>query len=81
MIQQFRNLNFINLIFLFILLFLLRIGIYINLPAEINTGFVELFSRLLWPTSPNTVLTPILNITAAAIVVYAQALIFNKIIN
>ena len=81
MIQQFRNLNFINLIFLFILLFLLRIGIYINLPTEINTGFVEVFSRLLWSTPPNIVLAPVLNITAAAIVVYAQSLIFNKIIN
>ena len=81
MIQQFRNLNFINLIFLFILLFILRIGIYINLPAEINTGFVEVFSRLLWPTPLNTTLAPVLNITAAAIVVFTQSLIFNKIIN
>lgn len=81
MIQQFRNLNFINLIFLFILLFILRIGVYINLPAEINTGFVEFFARLLWQTAPDVVLSPFLNITIAAIVVFAQALIFNKIIN
>jgi hypothetical protein len=81
MIQQFRNLNFINLIYLLILLFILRIGIYFDLPAEINTGFNELFSRLLWQTPANTILAPVLNITFAAIVVFAQALLFNKIIN
>jgi hypothetical protein len=81
MIQQFRNLNFINIILLFILLFFLRIGIYLDLPADINTGFFELFKRLLIPTSIASILSPSLNITIAALVVFSQALIFNKIIN
>lgn len=81
MIQQFKNLNFINLIYLFILLFILRIGIYLDMPAEINTGFIELFARLLWSTSIDGIISPALNITTAAIVVLSQALIFNKIIN
>lgn len=81
MIQQFRNLNFINLVFLFILLFVLRIGIYLDLPADINTGFFELFKRLLIPYSEKGFLPPAINISIAAIVVFSQALIFNKIIN
>lgn len=80
MIQQFRNLNFINLIFLFVLLLILRIGIFLNLPSEMNTGFAELFSRLLFQPSSIDI-PPFLNIIIAAVIVYAQALIFNKIIN
>ncbi len=81
MIQQFRNLNFVNIFLLFILLFLLRIGILLNLPTTIHTGFIELFSRLLLPVSSDNFFAPVINITLAAILVFIQALIFNKIIN
>lgn len=81
MIQQFRNLNFINFFFLFILLFILRIGVFIQLPQELNSGFLELFSRLLIPISLQNALSPALNITIAAILVYTQAILFNRIIN
>ncbi|MBD3749888.1 MAG: beta-carotene 15,15'-monooxygenase [Sphingobacteriales bacterium] len=81
MIQQFRNLNFINFFFLFLLLFILRIEVFIHLPQELNSGFLELFSRLLIPISPQSILSPALNITIAAILVYTQAILFNRIIN
>lgn len=81
MIQQFRNLNFINLIFLFTLLFILRIGIYLNLPSDIENGFFELFKRLLIPFSTTGILSPLLNITIAALIIFSQALLFNRIIN
>lgn len=81
MIQQFRNLNFINFFFLFILLLVLRIGVFIHLPQELNSGFLEFFSRLLIPVSPQNFISPALNISLAAILVYVQALLFNRIVN
>lgn len=81
MIRQFRNLNFINFLFLFLLLFILRIGIFIHLPQALNSGFLEFYSRLLIPVSPQNTLSPALNISIAAILVYTQALLFNRIIN
>ncbi|MEO5910808.1 MAG: DUF6427 family protein [Pelobium sp.] len=81
MIQQFRNLNFFNLFLLFILLFLLRIGIYLDLPAEVNSGFIELFSRLLIPYTLEGLFSPSVNISIAAVIVFIQAILFNRIIN
>ena len=81
MIQQFKNFSIINLFFLFILLFILRLGIYLDLPVSINTGFTELFSRLLIQVSIDNLFLPALNITLAGIVLFIQALIFNKIVN
>ncbi len=81
MIQQFRNLNFINIFLLFILLFILRIGIFIHLPNEVNSGFLELFSRLLIPLNIKDDLSPSLNIILAGLIVFSQALLFNRMIN
>ncbi|MBU0695586.1 MAG: beta-carotene 15,15'-monooxygenase [Bacteroidetes bacterium] len=81
MIQQFRNLNFINILLLLILLIILRIGIFMHLPNNVNSGFLELFSRLLIPLNIKDALSPTLNITLAGLIVFSQALLFNRIIN
>jgi hypothetical protein len=80
MIGQFRSLNFINLFVLFFLVYILRIGLYVQLPESINTGFSEVGNRLLISQS-NTIFTPFTNVTFAAIVVFIQALLFNRIVN
>ncbi len=81
MVQQFRNLNFINLFFLFLLTLILRLGLFINMPTAINSGFTEFFSRLLIPFDLDATLSPIGNISIAVFVVFFQAILFNQIIN
>ncbi|MDA9554689.1 DUF6427 family protein [Pelobium sp.] len=81
MIQQFKNFSILNLFLLFILLFALRFGAYLDLPESLNTGFSELFSRLLLPISIDTLISPAANISIAAVILFIQALFFNKIVN
>jgi hypothetical protein len=81
MVQQFRNLNFINLFFLFVLTVVLRVGLFADLPAGVNSGFDEFFSRLLLHVNLNDYLSPFVNISISIIVVYLQAVLFNQIIN
>ncbi|MBK0382183.1 beta-carotene 15,15'-monooxygenase [Pedobacter sp. SD-b] len=81
MIQQFKNLSFFNIFILFALLFVLRLGIFWHLPANINSGFNIFFSRILVPLDFDKLLSPALNISLAALVVLGQALIFNRVIN
>lgn len=81
MIQQFRNLNFLNIFLLLILLYLLRIGLFLNLPEEINSGFLDLGNRLLLANASKSILSPFANILLATILVFIQSLLFNRIIN
>ncbi len=81
MVQQFRNLNFINLFYVFALTLLLRVGILINLPPAVNSGFAEFFSRILVPFNLDEYLSPLANIVVATVLVYIQATWFNQIIN
>lgn len=81
MVTQFRNLNFVNIFFLLVLTFVLRVGVIVDLPEAINSGFTEFFSRLLISYNLDAVLSPILNLLIAALIVFAQALLFNKMVN
>lgn len=81
MVQQFRNLNFINLFFLFALTLVLRAGLFLDLPQAVNSGFTEFFSRLLISFNLDTYLSPIANISIAIAITYLQAVLFNQIIN
>ncbi len=81
MIQQFRNLNFLNIFILLILLYVLRIGLFLNLPEEINTGFSEFGNRILLTNTANPHLSPFANVVVAGLIVFIQALLFNRIIN
>lgn len=81
MINQFKKFSVVNLIFLFFVLLILRIGIYTQLPIDTNTGFIEIFSRLLIPFSYKSVISPSLNVSIAAILVFLQAILFNRMLN
>ncbi len=81
MIQQFKNLNFLNIFILFVLLIILRLGVLYNLPDALNSGFNLFFSRILINLDFDKLLSPFFNVFCAALIVFAQALIFNKIIN
>lgn len=80
MVQVFRSGNPVNVLWLVVLLFLMRIGIFYHLPANINASFTGLFSRLLIALPAKTI-TPIGNVFYTAIIVLLQALWFNYIVN
>jgi hypothetical protein len=82
MINQFRTLNPINLLFLFAYTFFMRIVIFTDLPPVLNFEFLEPYAKFFIqiPIDKNS-FSPGVNIFIASILVYIQALIFNRIIN
>lgn len=81
MVQQLRTLNPINLVLLFVLTLVLRVGLFLGMPEAVNSGFFEFFSRILLSFNLDTFLTPFVNISVAVVVVFLQALIFNQVLN
>ncbi len=81
MIQQFRSINPLNIILLIFIAFLLRIGVFINLPQETAFEFSDLFSRLLLNIPQNSRISPTSNLLIALLILIAQAFLFNRIIN
>lgn len=81
MINQFRKLNPINLVFLLAYTFFLRIAIFHETHDKLNFDFLEPFARLLINIDLDNAFTPYTNIFIAALLVYVQALIFNRIVN
>jgi hypothetical protein len=81
MIKQFRSLSFINIALLLILTFILRVGIFLQIPKLINSGFYNFFIRIRINFDLDSWLSPTLNIFIATLIIFIQALIFNKIIN
>ena len=49
MINQFRTLNPINLLFLFAYTFFMRIAIFVDLPPALNFEFLEPYARFFLP--------------------------------
>ncbi len=81
MINIFRTYNPLNILWLAVLLFALRIGYVYHAPATIPFTFIEPFARL-WPSGANTyVLSAPLNIFLAGVLVFIQALALNRLVN
>lgn len=81
MINQFRQLNPINLLFLLAYTFLMRIAIFYETPSQLNFDFLEPFARLLINIDLDNAFSASANIFFAAVIVFSQALIFNRVIN
>lgn len=81
MIQQFKSINFLNIFLLFAFTYILRIGLFLDLPQMINTGFSELGTRLLLADNQYSYLSPGLNVFLAGLVIFTQALLFNRLIS
>ena len=80
MINVFRVLNPLNILWLAILLFALRFGYLVNAPDNLPFAFAEPYARLL--LTPNSAsFTVYNNIILAGIVVFAQALLLNYLIS
>ena len=81
MISIFKLFNPLNVLWLAILMFILRIGYVAQVPAQLEFTFVEPFARLLVPVSYEYVFSPIANVFLAGILVLAQALLVNYLVN
>jgi hypothetical protein len=81
MINAFRILNPINILWLGIVLIGLRVGYIVHLPSHIEFTFVEPFARLLIPVNYENFFAPVNNLLIAAVLIFVQALWLNQIIN
>lgn len=81
MINQFKTLNPINLLLLFAYTFFMRIAIFIHLPERLNFEFLESYTKFMVQIPAGDDLPVALNIFIAAVLVYIQAIIFNRVVN
>lgn len=80
MINQFRNLNPLNLVLLALVALVLRIGIFINLPESLEFSLFEPYAGLLI-NLPANLFTPLANVVYAMAIVLIQAIMFNRLVN
>ena len=81
MIKAFRNYNPINIFWLIMLLVVLRICYLFTAPDKVEFILVESFARALIPVKYEGLISVQLNVLLAAVLVLAQALLLNYIIN
>ncbi len=81
MINVFRMLNPLNILWLGVFLILIRVGYIGRLPDNAEFTFVEPFARLLIPVAYEHVFTPVGNLFVAGVLVFIQSLWLNQIIN
>ncbi|HEY4194504.1 MAG TPA: DUF6427 family protein [Mucilaginibacter sp.] len=81
MIKLFRSFSPVNIVWLAVFLFAMRIGFAYHLPDKIGFPFIELFSRLLIPVSYQYAIPPIFNLFLASALVFIQAILVNYLIN
>ena len=81
MINQFRNLNPINLLILFAYTFFMRMAIFAMLPEQLNFEFLEPYAKFFIHIQPGNSFSSAVNVLIAGILVFIQAILFNRIIN
>lgn len=80
-IRAFRTYTPINILWLVIILFVLRIGFFVNTPAHIDFKLVEPFARVLVPSNYEQYIGIQLNFFLAALIVLIQAITLNYMVN
>lgn len=81
MIKLFRSFNPLNIVWLSVFLFIMRVVYMYQMPDKTGFPFAELFSRLLIPVSYQYVISPAFNLFLAGAIVFVQALLVNYLIN
>lgn len=81
MINQFRTLNPINLLILFAYTFFMRMAIFMDIPPRLNFEFLEPFAKFFIQIPIENSFSPGANIFFAAILIFVQAILFNRIVN
>jgi hypothetical protein len=81
MINIFKALNTLNILWLAIVLVVLRAGCFFYVPAKFGFEFSGPFARLLMPAVNEYPFSPGLNIVFASAMVFIQALLINHLVN
>ncbi|MES2274376.1 MAG: DUF6427 family protein [Bacteroidota bacterium] len=81
MINLFRNYNPINIIWLAVLLVALRVCFLFTGPTHVELNLVESFARSLLPVTYGDMLSLPVNMLIAGILVLAQAVLLNYVVN
>jgi hypothetical protein len=81
MINVFRTYNPLNVLWLAILLFALRMGYAWHAPAKITFTYLEPFARLLVHQTYTYALDASFNLLLAGVLVFIQALLLNHLVN
>ena len=81
MINFFKALNPLNILWLAVLLFALRAGYMFHAPDKIDFAFTGLFNRSLVPVTGQYAISPVFNVLLAGLLVFIQALLLNHLVN
>ncbi|MBB2145948.1 beta-carotene 15,15'-monooxygenase [Pedobacter sp. LMG 31464] len=81
MINQFRNLNPVNLLILAAYAIFMRLAIFLNLPDQLNFEFLEPYTKFFIQIPLTNYFSPAGNIFFATVLTFIQAILFNRIIN
>ncbi len=81
MINTFRKFNPINILWLAVVLFILRIGYVWHAPGEIHFTLIEPFARLFNNVEYDHILPSGLNVFIAGLIILGQALMLNTLVN
>lgn len=81
MINIFKVYNPLNVLWLAVLLFALRIGYVLQVPDKLEFIFVEPFARLLVPVAYEYAFSPVFNMFLAGVLVLGQAVLLNYLVN
>jgi hypothetical protein len=81
MINQFRNLNPVNLLILVAYTIFMRLAIFLNLPDQLNFEFLESYTKFFIQIPLTSSFSPAINIFFATSITFIQAILFNRIIN
>lgn len=81
MINQFKTLNPVNLFLLFAYTFFMRIAIFIHPPERLSFEFLEPYSKFLISIPIGDSFSVAGNVFIAAILIFIQAIIFNRVVN
>lgn len=80
MINQFRSLNPVNLIFLAVMTIILRTGVLLRLPESSSFSLFDSYTGL--PVNiPDDLFTPFSSVFYAIVIVLIQAILLNRIVN
>jgi len=81
MINQFRNLNPVNLLILFAYTFFMRMAIFADLPVLLQFEFLEPYTKFFVKIPIGETLSPSGNVIVAGFMIYIQAILFNRVVN
>jgi len=81
MINIFKALNPLNILWLVVILFALRTGYFLTIPDKLEFAFAEPFSRLLLIVPDHYPFSSSYNVLFAAVLVFIQALLLNHLVN